>query len=254
MPLQSGKNLTPTAAIHENLTVVSLNMAMETRLERILKDVRGASFFEKADVWLLQEARPNVSEMAKAMGLHHVYASADKLGDGSVSGLAILSRYPIERSNKASLPRYNLRFRSRCRIALSADIRRPAGEIKLVNVHLDTRINQHQRLQQVGAVMEKETPSTRPVIIGGDFNTANVRWVWNVVPLPYVQSQTRAVRDMFVDHGFDSPLDGAGTTFKLKGFPLHLDWIFPKHLKTLAAGTENIAFSDHKAVWVTLKE
>ena len=243
---KTGTNTSTTAVTNENLTVVSLNMAKEARLDRILEGIRRAVFFETADVWLLQEARPNVSEMANALGMHYIYAPADQFGDGSVSGLAILSRYPFERSDRTVLPRYNLRFNTRCRIALSASIRRPAGEIRLVNVHLDTRISQPQRLLQVGSVVEKETSSRQPVIIGGDFNTANVRWIWNVFPIPYVQSHTRAVRDMFVGHGFESPLDGAGTTFKLLGFPLHLDWIFPKHLKTVASGKEHIDFSDHQ--------
>lgn len=254
MPLQHGNNAITTAPTHESLTVVSLNMAKETRLDRILEGVRRAKFFEAADVWLLQEARPNVAEMAGALGMHYIYASADQFGDGSVSGLAMLSRYPFERSNRTDLPRFNLRFNTRCRIALSAIIRRPAGEIRLVNVHLDTRITQQQRLRQVGSVLEEDISSAQRLIVGGDFNTANVRWMWNVFPVPYVQSHTRAVRDMFVDRGFESPLDGAGTTFRLLGFPLHLDWIFPKHLTSVAAGTENITFSDHKAVWVMLKE
>ena len=254
MSLQHGRNTSTTAVTHENLTVVSLNMAKEGRLDRILEGIRRAVFFEKADVWLLQEARPSVSEMANALGMHYIYAPADELRDGSVSGLAILSRYAFERSDRTVLPRYNLRFNTRCRIALTAAIRRSAGDIRLINVHLDTRITQKQRLLQVGSVVETETPSSEPVIIGGDFNTANVRWIFNVFPLPYVQTHTRAVRDMFVGHGFESPLDGAGATFKLLGFPLHLDWIFPKHLKTVASGTEHIDFSDHKAVWVTLKE
>jgi endonuclease/exonuclease/phosphatase family metal-dependent hydrolase len=254
MQLQHGKNVVTAAVHNETLTVVSLNMAKETSVDRILKDIRPAVFFDSADVWLLQEARPSVSELAKALGMDYIYAPADTFGDGSMSGLAILSRYPFERSNRTELPRYNLRFNTRCRIALSAVIKRPATEIELVNVHLDTRISQQQRLLQVGFVLEKEQSATQPLIIGGDFNTANFRWMWNVVPVPYVQSHTRAVRDMFVKRGFESPLDGAGPTFKLMGFPLHLDWIFPRHLKSVAAGTENIPFSDHKAVWATLKE
>jgi endonuclease/exonuclease/phosphatase family metal-dependent hydrolase len=254
MSLDYGKSTSTTAVTHENLTIVSLNMAKEARVDRMLAGIRRAKFFETADVWLLQEARPSVSEVADTLGMHYIYAAADSFGDGTVSGLAILSRYPFERSDRTVLPRYNLRFNTRCRIALTAAIRRPGGEIRLVNVHLDTRINQPQRLLQVGAVVEKETSSTQPVIVGGDFNTANVRWMWNVFPVPYVQSHTRAVRDLFVGHGFESPLDGAGPTFRLLGFPLHLDWIFPKHLKTVASGTEPIDFSDHKAVWVELKE
>ena len=254
MPLQEGNSSITTAVPQKSLTVVSLNMAKETRVDRILGDIRRASFFDSTDVWLLQEARPSVAEMATALGLHYTYAPADRFDDGTVSGLAILSRYPLEGSNRTILRRYNLRFNTRCRIALSAIIRRPAGEIRLVNVHLDTRLTQKQRLLQLDSVVDKEATFRKPVIVGGDFNTANVHWVWNVLPVPYVQSHTRAVRDMFVNHGFESPLDGAGTTFKLMGFPLHLDWIFPKHLKSVAAGTEKIAFSDHKAVWVTLQD
>ena len=253
MPLEHGNSARSTADTNETLTVVSLNMAKEARLERIVADIRRTVFAETADVWLLQEARPNVSEMANTLGMHFIYAPADEFGDGSVSGLAILSRYPFERSDRTVLPRYNLRFNTRCRIALTATIRRPEGEIRLINVHLDTRITQRQRLLQVGSVVEKEAVSTQPVIVGGDFNTANVRWMWNVFPVPYVQSHTRALRDMFVAQGFESPLDGAGPTFKLLGFPLHLDWIFPKHLKALESGTARINFSDHRAVWVTLK-
>jgi len=254
MSLEHGKNTSTTVVANEILTVVSLNMAKEGRLNRILSGIRRAAFFETADVWLLQEARPSVSEMADALGMHYIYEVADQFADRSVSGLAILSRYPFERSDRTPLPRYNLRFNTRCRIALTAAIRRAEDEIRLVNVHLDTRITRPQRLLQIGHVVEKETLSIQPVIVGGDFNTANIHWVWNVFPVPHVRSHTRAVRDMFVGHGFESPLDGAGSTFRLLGFPLHLDWIFPKHLKTVAAGTERIAFSDHKAVWVTLKE
>jgi hypothetical protein len=99
MPIQHGKDLSTTAVSHEDLTVVSLNMAKEARLDRIMKGVGRAVFFEKADVWLLQEARPSVSEMADALGLHYIYAPADEFGDGTVSGLAILSRYPFEFSD-----------------------------------------------------------------------------------------------------------------------------------------------------------
>jgi hypothetical protein len=116
MPLEYGNHTSPTEVTHENLTVVSLNMAKEARLDRILNGIRRAVFFETADVWLLQEARPTVSEMADALGMYHIYAPADQFGDGSVSGLAILSRYPFERSDRTVLPRYNLRFNTRCRM------------------------------------------------------------------------------------------------------------------------------------------
>jgi endonuclease/exonuclease/phosphatase family metal-dependent hydrolase len=131
---------------------------------------------------------------------------------------------------------------------------RPAGPVRLFNVHLDTRITQSQRLNQVGAVLKAQAGAD-PVVVGGDFNTANIRWVWNVVPLPYAQNHVSAMRNRFADAGFDSPLDAKAKTFKLLGLPLplHLDWIFSKHLKPVASGIEDIRFSDHNAVWVSLQ-
>ena len=89
------------------------------------------------------------------------------------------------------------------------------------------------------------------MIVGGDFNTANIRWIMHLLPVPG-PNHSRAMRDMFVAEGFESPLDHAGSTFKLLHLPLHLDWIFPKDLKPVAAGVEKIDFSDHHAVWVAL--
>ena len=91
-----------------------------------------------------------------------------------------------------------------------------------------------------------------PTIIGGDFNTANIRWIGNVLPIPG-QKQAEAIRALFIHRGFDSPLDSTANTFKLIGLPLHLDWIFAKHLNSVSSGIENIGFSDHNAVWVDLQ-
>ena len=60
VPLEHENNTSTTVIANKRLTVVSLNMAKEARLDRILKDVRRATFFESADVYLLQEARPGV--------------------------------------------------------------------------------------------------------------------------------------------------------------------------------------------------
>src|SRR6185295_12280384 len=98
---------------------------------------------------------------------------------------------------------------TRCRIALSATVMRPAGPVRLFNVHLDTRITQSQRLNQIGTVLDaapKDHSVDYPTVIGGDFNTANIHWLWNVVPLPYAQNHVDAMRNRFVESGFDSPL------------------------------------------------
>ncbi len=213
-------------------------MAKQGERGRILRDLRQTRVFEDADVWLLQEAAATVPEIAREMDLDYVYAPTDE-----VQGLAILSRYAIEEPERIALPQYNLKFNTRCRIALAAEIQ----GVPIVNIHLDTRITQKQRLDQVSSLLHGKR-----MLIGGDFNTANVRWVGNLLPVPG-QNNARAMRDMFVSRGFDSPLDNAGPTFKLLGLPLHLDWIFPKDLKTVASGVEEIGFSDHHAVWVNVR-
>jgi endonuclease/exonuclease/phosphatase family metal-dependent hydrolase len=239
IPVQSGSFATGISpAEEEDLTIVSLNMAKEKKPEKILRDLRKASFFDTADVWLLQEAVATVKEIARVLGLNYAYAPAD-----DTQGLAILSRYPIEDPERTPLSRYNLVFKSRCRIALSAKV----NSLRIVNIHLDSRIGRQQRLDQVAPVLHGEK-----MIVGGDFNTANVRWVGHILPIPF-QDHAETMRDLFVSHGFESPLDGAGKTFKLIGLPLHLDWIFPKDLKTVASGVEEIDFSDHHAVWVAVE-
>jgi len=223
-------------AEHKDLTVVSLNMAKEKVHDKILRDLRKTPFFETADIWLFQEAMKTIPEIARTMGLNYVYAPTED------SGLAILSRYPIGNPERIPLSQHNVIFRSRCRIALSAKIQ----SLEVVNVHLDNRIGKQQRLDQASPLLNGER-----VIVGGDFNTANIRWIMHLLPVPG-PNHSGALRDMFVAHGFESPLDQAGSTFKLLHLPLHLDWIFPKDLKAVAAGVEKIDFSDHNAVWVAL--
>jgi endonuclease/exonuclease/phosphatase family metal-dependent hydrolase len=250
-----------TSSWDSRIKLVSLNAARETDVRRILADVRGRESLSDTDVWLLQEAvNPAGSEsrmiedLASEMGLYFAYAAADIDEAGTASGLAILSRYPMTDVQETPLPRYDLRFRSRCRIALAATIRASSGPLRLFNVHLDTRINSSDRLGQIRPVLQSAASVSGPVIVGGDFNTNNLHWFWNVLPLPFIQDQTGVIRRAFASDGFVSPMDKGGATFRVLGLPLSLDWIFHKGMKTMQSGVESIGFSDHHAVWVSLSE
>jgi len=254
LPVTAGVGLDSAAHAESDLTVVSLNVARETRVDRILTDMRNSPMFPDADVWLLQEAMSNVPQVAEALGMHYVSTPADDLGDGVFSGLAILSRYPLKEHELIRLPRFDLRFRTRCRVGLTATALRETGSIRLFNVHLDTRITQQQRLEQVRPVLDAARGSEMPAVVGGDFNTANIRWLGNVVPIPYGQNHAAALQTLFVSHGFESPLADAPGTFHLAGIPLKLDWIFHTGFETVASGVEDIPFSDHEAVWTSMTE
>jgi endonuclease/exonuclease/phosphatase family metal-dependent hydrolase len=239
------------------LQVVSLNLAREERLDRILRDLKEAEPLVGADVWLLQEAaqRPaslrTIEDLASSLNLNYVFAPVDFLDEGRLaSGLAILSRYPILEPRVIPLTRHNLRFHNRCRIALAVQIAGPSGLVHLYNVHLDSRITLTERINQIMPVLEQASSLTGPIVVAGDFNSADVRWVWNLLPIPYLQNHRNPLQRAFRERGFASPLDGSGPTIDALKLPLHLDWIFPRGLSWISAGVTTIGFSDHNAVWV----
>ena len=242
------------------LHVVSLNLAREVRLEKILHDLNQAQSVADADVWLLQEAaeRPasarTIADLATSLKLNYVFVPVDFLDDGNLaSGLAILSRYPILNRRAIPLAHHDLKFHTRCRIALQVTIAGPSQPVTLYNVHLDSRITLKERISQVMPVVEEASSLNGPVVVAGDFNTADVRWLWNLLPIPYAEKHSKRMRQVFRERGFASPLDGMRSTFDAPEFPLHLDWIFPRGLDSISAGVETIDFSDHNAAWVKLK-
>jgi endonuclease/exonuclease/phosphatase family metal-dependent hydrolase len=240
-------------------SVVSLNLARETRADRIIDAIR-ANRLRNADVWMLQEAANRlatgekpVEALAQALGLHYVFAPADLLDEGKlVSGLAVMSRFPIEEWRLIRLPHHDLKFNTRCRIALEATIHSPRGKARFYNLHLDTRISKDERLDQIRPVLNAIGETSDPTVVAGDFNSANFGWLWNVFPVPYAQNHARPLRELFLDQGFASPLDGIRGSFKILWMWLRLDWIFTKGLASTSFGVENIDFSDHEAVWTEL--
>jgi endonuclease/exonuclease/phosphatase family metal-dependent hydrolase len=257
--IHSGSVSTEKQLSSTGLQVVSLNMAREERLDRILRDLTEAQDLAGADVWLLQEAveRPastrTIADLANSLNLNYVFAPVDVFDGGNLlSGLAILSRYPIREPRIIPLRRHNLKFNTRCRIALEAQISGPFGPVRFYNVHLDTRITGRQRIDQITPVLEQASSLNGPGVVAGDFNTADVRWLWNILPIPFAENHRDRIRHAFRDRGFDSPLDGNRPTIDVLNLPLRLDWIFPRGLNPVSAGVTTIKFSDHNAVWVRL--
>lgn len=247
------------------LKVVSLNMAREERLDRILRDLRKAQDLAGADVWLLQEAveRPastrNIADLAHSLNLNYVFARSDFFDGGKLAyGLAVLSRHPILEPRVIPLQRHNVKFNQRCRIALEVQIPGPAGTVRFYNVHLDTRITLKERIAQITPVLEQASSLTVPSVVAGDFNSADIRWVWNILPIPFAQNHHDRIQDAFRDRGFASPLDGNRPTIDVLNLdvlnlPLRLDWIFPRGFNAVSAGVTTVEFSDHNAVWVRLE-
>jgi len=237
------------------LVVASINLAGQRSPEAILEEIRKDETLREADVLLLQEvvraSGPSgvlAADLAGALGMEYLFAAAGMRERGGSQGLATLSRYPLEKAEVLSLPRYDLRFRNRCRIALAAGIRTASGAVRLFNLHLDSRITIGERLEQLAPVLAAAGATGGACLIGGDFNTSRVRWLWRTVPLLGLSDHPAAVRRRLFESGFSTPFGSPGATFDYLGF--QLDWIFLRGLQSLECGVRPIGFSDHHAIWL----
>ncbi len=243
----------PVGPPRAGLTVASLNIAGEPRIQ----DALAKWIVDRdADVILLQEVGGRdvdgdafAASVATRLGYSVVYAPADRLDGDATTGLAILSRVPIEDVRMYPLTHFDLRFRSRCRIALEATVSTAAGPVRVANVHLDTRINSKDRVSQLEPLMDALDEMTGAQMIGGDFNTMDVGWFHSMWPFPFVQHQVAAVRDRMAQSAFHTPFTDARATFKVIGLPFHLDWLYLKQLEASDWSVDDVRYSDHRGVW-----
>jgi endonuclease/exonuclease/phosphatase family metal-dependent hydrolase len=237
-----------------SLSVVSLNIAKETDPNKIVRALDSAPRLRQADLFLLQEVvdadgkASTAGDVARRLGYFAAFAAAAP--GAHDQGLALMSRYPIRDVQIRRLKRYDLGSRSRSRFALAVTAQTPWGDLRLWNAHLDTRINAAERLEQLQPVVEEAARHTGPRLIGGDFNTNDVYWFRNRLPLPGGPAHSALIRRAMQQHGFKTPFPDALNTFP--ALRRHLDWIFVRDLRPLAASVEPAAFSDHHALWVRL--
>lgn len=165
------------------------------------------------EVWDEPGARSQAQELADALGdFDHVYAS-NLTFDGVHAGNAILSRWPILRSEVRMLPREapngSLDDDGEERLCVFAEIDGPRGAIQAFSVHLSWRADHGAiRQEQVRAIADfaRDTrPRAFPAVLGGDLNAApdtdEIRMLTGhaAVPVPGIW-----FRDAWV-HGGDGP-------------------------------------------------
>lgn len=231
------------------LTIVSVNLGKETDDARIAAELRRSGLLERADVLSLQEVQreAQVAErLAYRLEMSAAVAGTGPGGEGeNTDGVALLSRYPLRDAAVIPLPRNGLGIRTRCRVAIAATVR----GVRVVGLHLDTRVNAQRRIEQVEPILAAAAAFEGPVALAGDFNTNSFWWVKHLIPIPFVADQARPLVEHLADHGFDSPfrLGGAATNDFLG---LQLDWVFLRGLGARDSGIEPLGFTDHHAVWV----
>jgi endonuclease/exonuclease/phosphatase family metal-dependent hydrolase len=155
------------------LTVTSYNIHSCEGLDLRVRCDRIAAILSRthADVIALQEARAGQEEeIARVLGFHVVFARADHVG-GYEFGNAILSRFPIRRSDVYPLgvPHHEQRVCLHAEIAWPGD----AGTIHVFSVHLGQ--NEMERRQQAerlasNSILENPSFHNAPRVLLGDFN------------------------------------------------------------------------------------
>jgi endonuclease/exonuclease/phosphatase family metal-dependent hydrolase len=123
------------------------------------------------EVWGVHDGPGQAETLAEKLGYEHVFDAGFDTGD-ALFGNALLSRWPLVRSEKRPLPStpetQGLRF------ALKAVVEGPRGSFEIYTAHLNWRYDESAlRQEQVRALAEFVAESkdrTFPPIVCGDFN------------------------------------------------------------------------------------
>jgi endonuclease/exonuclease/phosphatase family metal-dependent hydrolase len=225
------------------IRIASLNAHCGRKLERIISEF-AAPQLAACDVILFQEIETdeelNQAELlASRLGYSASYLPA-RLTRRGTHGLAILSKYPLSDIEKLALPRNELLINTRNRMAMGATITIGTHQLRVYNVHLDTRISAERRQRQLHPVIAAANSHARvPTIIAGDFNT-------------FSPKHTLHLDELLNRAGFTSPFrNGSHYTAKYLFWRPQLDWIYARRLRVVRANVEHeSACSDHRPIWV----
>ncbi|HLL14354.1 MAG TPA: endonuclease/exonuclease/phosphatase family protein [Pyrinomonadaceae bacterium] len=225
---------TQTRASSVNTSIVraaAWNIERGKRLASIKRVLKEHAALRACDVLLLTEldygmARTNnahvAREIAESLRMNYAFAPcylALNKGSGveahvegentrGLHGNALLSRYPIKQAHSIALPNGKDKMggkekRLGQQRAVVADILHPAGEFRVVSLHLDAHSTQRHRHGQMRLVLDhlERLEPRLPVLIGGDWNTSTYnsrRAAYSI--LGYVRRVAMGVENVVKNH------------------------------------------------------
>lgn len=246
--------ITRSVLASATLLAVSANLEVEPDLDAVVEELTQVFVLAEADVLMLQEvvdeqySESFVEGLANRLGFPFWYSPERFSEEEALSPrLATLSRFPIIEQRLIDLTRLDLVFKSRRRYALDTVLMTPSGELRVVNLHLDSRINFNDRLLQLETILEGASDEERPLLIGGDFNSNNYFWFLHMLPIPFVTNQAQRLVEELSRHGFTTPFDGLGPTHDM--LRMKLDWVFGRKVSWQEGAIVPLRFSDHHLIW-----
>jgi endonuclease/exonuclease/phosphatase family metal-dependent hydrolase len=228
------------------IKVVSYNIKFGIKTDQAIADLTQIPELADADLLLLQEMDSSgANRIASRLRDNYVYYPASiEPATKRDFGNAVLSRWPIRRTQKVLLP-HARPFRGERRIAAFAEIQVGRFRVLACSAHTETMwLGRRGRADQLAAVIESLPREARCVVVGGDLNTVNLEAV-------------RAAERAFGRAGFEAVSRGIGPT--VRGEPTGLvapqsDHIFVRGMTVIARGKARSArASDHFPIWVRLR-
>lgn len=158
-------------------------------------DLREADIlmFNEIDLGMARAGNRDVTaDLCAALGRHGVWAplflettagrdddpvtAGGRENEEGLFGLALLSRWPMGRVRMVELPsperyQFDLERMVGRHVGLVVEIERPDAPFVAVSVHLEVHRTRADRGRQMRLLLEALREETRPVILGGDFNS-----------------------------------------------------------------------------------
>lgn len=151
----------------------------EARLPVIVENLHAIN----ADILALQEVwddgtRNQAGELAAALGYANPVYAPNLERDGARSGNAVLSRWPIERSEVRTLPRRGVNEavdeEGEERLCVFAEVAGPRGPIQIFCAHLswsdDHSAIRQEQTRAIAHFIRETRPRTFPAVLCGDLN------------------------------------------------------------------------------------
>lgn len=247
----------------QNIRVVTFNVHYGEDVDALARTFQNNPALQQADIILIQEIQSFPEEstsrarrLADVLGMGYVYAPARSFGSGT-HGLAILNRYPLQNVAVMELPKGEIVLSTERRIALRADVTGASGTLRLINVHLDTRLNATERILQLRPAL---LDAPEPTVVGGDFNTNPLVWAFNLIPIfPWSatgSSDQSSTLDQYMKAvGYQTPTAAFGETVSYPLLKPRIDSIYVRGLNTGAGAVErDVSVSDHWPLWLDISQ
>jgi endonuclease/exonuclease/phosphatase family metal-dependent hydrolase len=220
-----------------SLKVVTFNIKLGRQIDKAAA-VLQAGDLRGADVIAVQEVdQTGAARLAQALRMNYVYyPGVVHPTDHRYFGPAILTRWPIERSWKLTLPHLG-RFRHQQRTATAAIIRYHGLPVRVYAVHFEAqlRLTAAQRADQVRAVLDDARRMAGPVVIAGDFNSYDIGPVLTRAGYLWLSERTGPSISMFSwDHIFAAGFTPAGS-------------------RSSGVAGDTHGASDHHPVWAVMR-